>query len=83
MFNVLVSRIFVFALACIWVLGLLLYGIITFPTFLLVIELSSIHPILFNFLAFWYVATLVLIGLWAAVRGFKFVGKWEKSKDES
>lgn len=81
MFNVLASRITVFALACIWVLGLLLTGIVTFPTFLLVVGSHVAHPVLVSFIVFWYLATLVLVGLWVAVKGFKFVGKWERRED--
>jgi len=81
-FNVLVSRIAVFALACVWVLGLLLVGLLTFPTYLRVAEIYTAHPVLLSFMVFWYLSTLVLVGCWVAIKGFKFVGQWEKRGSE-
>lgn len=81
MFKVLTARVTVFFLACIWVLGLLFSGFIFFPTFLLQLELHMVNPALSGFLVFWYVATIVLIGVWIAIKGFKFIGKWEKGED--
>lgn len=78
MFKVLASRIVVFALACLWVFGLILVGIATYPAFQATL-VSVIGPTwLITASLVWYVATLVLVGVWVAVKGFRFVGKWEK-----
>jgi len=79
MFKVLAARITVFALACTWVLGLLIGGITILPTFYNVLEESITSTLLLTFVAFWYLTTLVIIGTLVAVWGFKFVGRWEKN----
>jgi len=80
-FKVLAARIIVFAFACAWVLGLLLGGVLIFPSFLDLLKENITSPSLQSFIAYWYIATIVILGAWVAVKGFKFVGKWEK--DES
>ena len=79
MFKVLASRIVVFALACLWVLGWLATGLIWYDIILGVLTQYG-TPWLVTPLLVWYVATLVLVGIWVTIKGFKFVGKWEKNE---
>jgi len=78
MFKVLASRVVVFALACLWVFGLILVGIALYPAFQSSMESIIGQTWLITASLVWYVTTLVLIGILVAVRGFRFVGKWEK-----
>lgn len=80
MFKVLVARITVFFLTCIWVLGLLFGGVVFFPTVQYQIQTHVAVPALVWFLIFWYIATIVLVGVWIAIKGFRFVGKWERNE---
>lgn len=81
MSKVLVARITVFFLACVWVLGLLVGGVTFFPTVMYQIQVHVASPGLIGFLVFWYVATIVLVGVWVTIKAFRFVGKWEKNAD--
>jgi len=83
MFKVLTARVTVFFLTCVWILGLLLIGITFFPTAWSQIQVHVANQGLAWFLVFWYVATIILVGVWIAIKGFKFVGKWEKDEDKS
>ena len=78
MFRLLVARITIFALACVWVFGWLLGGIALAPYVVSGLENSGLGAVLASFLAIWYLATLIVVGSWVGVKGFKFVGRWEK-----
>ena len=81
MFKVLASRIIIFAMAILWVVGWLFTGIVGLELFTFELTNSGLYSWVATFLQVWYIATIVLVGIWVAARGFKFVGKWEK--DES
>lgn len=82
MFKVLAARITVFAFACIWVFGWLLVGITLLPPFTSILEGSGLNQVLANFLVIWYLLTLIIVGGWIAIKGFKFIGKWEKDNED-
>lgn len=76
MFKVLASRVIIFAVAIMWVCGWLtvgLAGLGFLTSFLLVFQPDW----LVLTLQIWYIGTVVVVGIWVAVKGFKFVGKWE------
>lgn len=78
--RVIAARLVIFAAVVVWVAGWLMAGLgllpILFPS---AWEgyLFDCHPMQI-FMFCWFVATFVIIGTWAAVKGFKFVGRWEK-----
>lgn len=78
--RVVAARLVIFAAVVIWVCGWLMAALglmpILFP-FIWEGHLTSAHPMQV-FMFVWFVCTFILIGVWAAVKGFKFVGRWEK-----
>ena len=77
MLKVLAARVVVFSLACIWVMGWLANGLIWYNIFLEVLGHYGPSWVAAPLLI-WYIATLILVGIWIAVKGFKFIGRWEK-----
>lgn len=78
--RVVAARLVMFAVVVVWVLGWLLAGLGLIPELFPSIWLGEgfpTHPIL-AFLFIWYITTLIAVGIWVAVRGFKFVGRWER-----
>ena len=77
--RIIAARLAIFAATAAWVLGWLGLGLF-------------LHPVLFDTggiiyrlggnivdaMNTWYVITFILVGIYVAVRGFRFVGKWEK-----
>jgi len=78
MFKVLASRIVIFAVAIFWVVGWITMGIIGIETLTTILLSVTLPTWIASFLQVWYVTTIILVGVWAAVKGFRFVGKWEK-----
>lgn len=77
MFKVLVSRVVIFTAATLWVVGWLTVGILGLEV--LTAKLSTFSPAWVAYLLqIWYIITIVLVGVWAAIKGFKFVGRWER-----
>lgn len=83
MFKVLASRITIFTLTCIWILGWIAVNLVGFDAFNSILHQYEPSWVT-GFLLVWYVITVILIGVWAAIKGFRFVGRWvREDKDES
>ena len=76
MFKVLASRIIIFAVAIMWVCGWLTMGLAGLG-FITTILLSYQPAWLILAMQIWYIGTVIVIGIWVAVKGFRFVGRWE------
>jgi len=75
-----VARLIVFSVAVVWVFGWLMASLALIPVLFPVIWEGNIawaHP-MEVFMFVWFVATAVIVGVFAAVKGFRFVGKWER-----
>ena len=80
--KVLAARVVVFGLSVVWVLGWLLTCLVIFPFFGELLRAVLPYPSLVGFAQFWFIFTAVVIGVWIAIKGFRFVGRWVKN-DES
>lgn len=80
--KVLAARVTIFALACIWVIGFLSVSLAVSDTFFSVVSAYMGTAVTWLLLA-WYVATVILISVLVAVKGFRFVGHWVKNDTES
>ena len=76
MFKVLASRIIIFAVAVTWVSGWLAIGLAGLGP-MTIILLTNQPTWLVTSLQIWYIATVVIVGVLVAVKGFRFVGRWE------
>ena len=77
MFKLLAARLVVFAAAVLWVIGWL--GMCLVVGDLLMEELVDIQPGWASLaLQVWFVGTTILVDAWAAMKGFRFVGKWTR-----
>ena len=78
--RVLAARLVVFAVAILWVFGWLMAALALIPWLFPSIwegKISQGHPMQI-FMFVWFIATFVVVGIWAARKGFRFVGRWEK-----
>jgi len=78
--RVVAARLVMFAAVVVWVLGWLAFGFSFIPGLYPTIwegNLSSAHPMEVC-MFIWFIVTFVIIGTWAAIKGFRFVGRWEK-----
>lgn len=77
--RVVAARLVMFAAVIVWVLGWLSAGLTFMPQLFPDFWVGTFpgNPIL-AFLFVWYVTTFISVGIWAAIKGFKFVGRWEK-----
>jgi len=76
MFKLLAARVIVFFVAIVWVAGWVFMGLIFWDSWL--DQIYGLQPDwLPVLLQVWYIATIVVIGAWVALKGFRFVGKWE------
>ena len=81
MFKLLTARLTVFTAAIIWVAGWVLMGLVGWDAITWELECTRpgwIVPVL----QVWYIATIVIIGAWVALKGFRFVGKWTSKEEE-
>jgi len=78
MFKVLASRVIIFTVATLWVSGWLLMGLTFAGPVTAALVISQCPSWLVLVLQIWYLITIVCVGVWAAMKGFRFVGKWEK-----
>lgn len=77
MFKVLASRIVIFTVAILWVMGWLSIGFLWWEV--LVLRLVTFQPIWVAYLLqIWYAATIILVGVWVVIKGLRFVGHWEQ-----
>lgn len=78
--RVVAARLVIFAAVVLWVFGWIMAALglipILFPS-AWEGKLFEGHPMQI-FMFIWFIATFVIIGVWAALKGFKFVGRWEK-----
>ena len=75
----LVAKLILFAVALVWVMGLLGVGMILFGPFNEAISNYGIPEGGLNTaLNIWFWITLVLIGIVVTLGAFRFIGKWEK-----
>lgn len=78
--RVLAARLVIFAAATVWVVGWLMFGLGLIKTLFPPVwegNIASAHPMQ-AFVFFWFIITFVIVGVWAAVKAFRFVGRWEK-----
>jgi len=78
--KVVAARLVVFAVVAVWVLGWLAFGFSFIPVLYPTIwegNLTSAHPMEVC-MFIWFIATFIVVGGWVAIKGFKFVGRWEK-----
>lgn len=78
--RVVAARLVIFAAVVIWVFGWLMAALGLIPTLFPDVwegRLASAHPMQI-FMFVWFVITFVIVGVWAAVKGFRFIGRWEK-----
>ncbi len=77
MFRLLAARLVVFTAALLWVIGWLWAGFLFWDQ--LISWLVDFNPTwLCAVFQVWYVATIVIVGAWVAMKGFRFVGKWTR-----
>jgi len=78
--RIVAARLVVFAAVVTWVLGWLMFGLSFIPVLYPTIwegNLTSAHPMEVA-MFIWFITTFIIVGVWAAVKGYKFVGRWEK-----
>jgi hypothetical protein len=78
--RVVAARLVVFAVVVTWVLGWLAFGLSLIPGLYPTIwegDLTSAHPMEVAMFV-WFILTFVIVGVWVAVKGYKFVGRWER-----
>ena len=77
MFKLLAARLVVFTAAILWVIGWLVVGLLGWNS--LIEWLLEVDPTWIVIpLEVWYIATIVIVGAWVAMKGFRFVGKWTR-----
>jgi len=76
--KVIAARLVIFAVTVAWVLGWLAIGLFLHPVFLSAIAKQILDGNIVDILNAWYVITFIVIGAFVAIRGFRFVGKWER-----
>lgn len=81
-YGILGVKLLGFLLTTFWVLVFLWFGLTVFVAVFEPGPAETTATIGDRILEVWYLVTLVLVGMWAALKGFKLVGRWEKPKDE-
>ncbi len=92
--SVVASRLFLFGVVALWVLLFLAASVVLFgKMFEPIVQsyfigsdgiYSSAENLAIGALEGWYIVTVVMVGIYASLRAFKLVGKWEPKgkKDE-
>ena len=78
--RVVAARLVIFTAVVVWVFGWLMAALGLMPTLFPEIwegKIAQVHP-MNVFMFVWFILTSVIIGVWAAVKGFRFIGRWEK-----
>lgn len=78
------SRMLMFTFTVFWTMGLILVSLLLYH-YLLIPIVQVANPnggLLTGFILAWYVITFILLAWYAALRGFRFIGKWERREDK-
>ena len=74
----LLAKLVLFTAVCAWILGLVTVGVALSPGFIDALETFGMgQGVVGTFLLTWYWITLVLVGIFTADKGFRFIGRWE------
>jgi len=78
--RVIAARLVIFTAVAAWIMGWLATGSLLHDPFLKSVsrpELGFSGNII-DVLSAWYIITFIIVGVFVAVCGFRFVGRWEK-----
>ena len=83
-FLVVTSKVVLFALITIWILGFLATILAILPGYADYLETEGLEDdgIMLDIMIAWFLITGILVAVWAALKGFMTVGKWESEKEE-
>lgn len=81
--RVLAARLIVFAVACVWVLGLGAFSILYWDHARWLLLGAGYGTWLETVFNLWFSFTIICVGLYVAYRGFRYVGKWEREDTKS
>lgn len=79
---VIVGKVILFAAISLWILCFIGVTMALLPPLVDYLEDQKVEDGVIKGLVAWYLITFVLVAMWAAVKGFNSVGKWEPRKEK-
>lgn len=80
---IVISKVLLFACITIWILGMLATTIAVVPGYAEYLEGEGVEEgtVLMNAMIGWLLITTMLVAIWAALKGFMAIGKWEPKEE--